>query len=166
MGLQDCQILLDNPWNTYYSGQTINGQVKLHLNSPKKIRGKMNSFLNIQITKASAFISTYLSIYLYICNVCIFVFVEFYSKVRKKLNLKKRSNIQIEIMSFWIVMFFSTDSVDLIADNDCYILVLFNVNVNEMNCWCFVCIPLYSVYCLRCPYHRLYKFISYRLDAH
>lgn len=50
MGLQDCQILLDNPWNTYYSGQTINGQVKLHLNSPKKIRGKMDLFLNIQIT--------------------------------------------------------------------------------------------------------------------
>lgn len=40
MGLQDCQILLDNPWNTYYAGQTVNGQVKLTLNSPKKIRGK------------------------------------------------------------------------------------------------------------------------------
>lgn len=39
MGLQDCQILLDNPWNTYYAGQTVNGQVKLTLNSPKKIRG-------------------------------------------------------------------------------------------------------------------------------
>lgn len=41
MGLQDCQIILDNPWNTYYAGQTVNGQVKLTLNSPKKIRGKI-----------------------------------------------------------------------------------------------------------------------------
>lgn len=41
MGIQDCQIILDNPWNTYYAGQTVNGQVKLQLNSPKKIRGKI-----------------------------------------------------------------------------------------------------------------------------
>lgn len=39
MGLQDCQIVLDNPWNTYYAGQTLNGQVKLTLNSAKTIRG-------------------------------------------------------------------------------------------------------------------------------
>lgn len=40
MGLQDCQIILDNPWNTYHTGQTVNGQVKLQLNSTKNIRGK------------------------------------------------------------------------------------------------------------------------------
>lgn len=75
MGLQDCQILLDNPWNTYYSGQTINGQVKLHLNSPKKIRGKMDLFLNIYKLQtiihslsclASNNLLTHLSIYLFV----------------------------------------------------------------------------------------------------
>lgn len=39
MGLKDCQIQLDNPWNTYYSGQTVNGNVHLTLDSPKTIRG-------------------------------------------------------------------------------------------------------------------------------
>lgn len=40
MGLQDCEIILDNQWNTYYAGQTVNGQVKLKLNSTKTIRGE------------------------------------------------------------------------------------------------------------------------------
>lgn len=40
MGLKGCEITLDNPWNTYYAGQTVNGQVRLTVDSPKKIRGK------------------------------------------------------------------------------------------------------------------------------
>lgn len=39
MGLKGCEIQLDNPWNTYYAGQTINGQVKLTFDSAKKVRG-------------------------------------------------------------------------------------------------------------------------------
>lgn len=39
MGLKGCEILLDNPWNTYYAGQTINGEAKLTFDSPKKVRG-------------------------------------------------------------------------------------------------------------------------------
>lgn len=39
MGLKDCEIVLDNPWNTYYAGQTINGKVNLTFDSTKKVRG-------------------------------------------------------------------------------------------------------------------------------
>lgn len=39
MGLKDCQIVLDNPWQTYYTGQTINGKVDFTFDAPKKIRG-------------------------------------------------------------------------------------------------------------------------------
>lgn len=39
MGLKECNITLDNQWNTYYAGQTINGKVDFTFDSPKKIRG-------------------------------------------------------------------------------------------------------------------------------
>lgn len=39
MGLKECEIELDNQWNTYYAGQTINGRVKFTFDSPKTIRG-------------------------------------------------------------------------------------------------------------------------------
>jgi len=43
MGLKGCEVQLDNPWNTYYAGQTVNGQVKFTFDSPKKVRGKCES---------------------------------------------------------------------------------------------------------------------------
>lgn len=43
MGLKECQIVLDNPWNTYYAGQILNGHVDFTFDKPKKIRGKYNS---------------------------------------------------------------------------------------------------------------------------
>lgn len=39
MGLKEAQIVLDNPWNTYYAGQTVNGRVDFTFDSPKKVRG-------------------------------------------------------------------------------------------------------------------------------
>ncbi|XP_030376124.1 arrestin domain-containing protein 17 [Scaptodrosophila lebanonensis] len=45
MGLKGCEVELDNPWNTYYAGQTLNGQVKLTFDSPKKVRGIIIRFL-------------------------------------------------------------------------------------------------------------------------
>lgn len=39
MGLKDCEIELDNPYNTYYAGQTVNGKVTFTFDSPKKVRG-------------------------------------------------------------------------------------------------------------------------------
>ncbi|XP_059612350.1 arrestin domain-containing protein 17-like isoform X1 [Phlebotomus argentipes] len=45
MGLKGCQIVLDNPWNTYYAGQTINGKVEFTFDSPKKVRGIVIRFL-------------------------------------------------------------------------------------------------------------------------
>lgn len=45
MGLKGCEVQLDNPWNTYYAGQTINGQVKFTFDSPKKVRGIIIRFL-------------------------------------------------------------------------------------------------------------------------
>ena len=47
MGLKGCEVQLDNPWNTYYSGQTINGQVKLTFDSAKKVRGESIKLLNL-----------------------------------------------------------------------------------------------------------------------
>lgn len=44
MGLKGCEIVLDNPWNTYYAGQTVNGQVNFTFDSPKKIRGAYHTF--------------------------------------------------------------------------------------------------------------------------
>lgn len=40
MGLKGCEVRLDNPWNTYYAGQTVNGEVALTFDKPKKVRGK------------------------------------------------------------------------------------------------------------------------------
>ncbi|XP_030565782.1 arrestin domain-containing protein 17 [Drosophila novamexicana] len=45
MGLKGCEVQLDNPWNTYYAGQTVNGQVKITFDSPKKVRGIIIRFL-------------------------------------------------------------------------------------------------------------------------
>ncbi|KAK0090830.1 hypothetical protein PV326_004003 [Microctonus aethiopoides] len=39
MGLKDFRIVFDNPWNTYYPGQTLTGRVIIQVDSPKKIRG-------------------------------------------------------------------------------------------------------------------------------
>ncbi|XP_044729870.1 arrestin domain-containing protein 17-like [Chrysoperla carnea] len=39
MGLRNCEIMFDNPYNTYYSGQTIKGVVNVSFDSTKKIRG-------------------------------------------------------------------------------------------------------------------------------
>lgn len=44
-GLKGCEIKLDNPWNTYYAGQTINGVVNLTFEKPKKVRGIIIRFL-------------------------------------------------------------------------------------------------------------------------
>lgn len=53
MGLKDCQIELDNPWNTYYAGQTVNGKVTFTFDSPKKIRGIIIKFSGEAETKWS-----------------------------------------------------------------------------------------------------------------
>ncbi|XP_037948386.1 arrestin domain-containing protein 17 [Teleopsis dalmanni] len=45
MGIKGCEIQLDNPWNTYYAGQTVNGQVKITFDAPKKVRGIIIRFL-------------------------------------------------------------------------------------------------------------------------
>lgn len=37
------KIILDNPQNTYYSGQTIRGTISLNCKQKKKIRGKCHS---------------------------------------------------------------------------------------------------------------------------
>lgn len=39
MGLKKFQIVFDNPWSTYYSGQPVTGRLLLTVDSPKKIRG-------------------------------------------------------------------------------------------------------------------------------
>lgn len=42
------RITLDNPTNTYYSGQTIHGTISLNCKQKKKIRGKhINSHLSV-----------------------------------------------------------------------------------------------------------------------
>uniref|UniRef100_T1GVS0 Arrestin-like N-terminal domain-containing protein n=1 Tax=Megaselia scalaris TaxID=36166 RepID=T1GVS0_MEGSC len=45
MGLKGCEVRLDNPWNTYYAGQTINGEVALTFDKPKKVRSIIIRFL-------------------------------------------------------------------------------------------------------------------------
>lgn len=50
MGLKGCEVQLDNPWNTYYAGQTVNGQVKITFDSPKKVRGR--SLIQIYVFRA------------------------------------------------------------------------------------------------------------------
>lgn len=49
MGLKECQIVLDNPWNTYYAGQILNGHVDFTFDKPKKIRGKYSLFHSMYI---------------------------------------------------------------------------------------------------------------------
>ncbi|XP_046750179.1 arrestin domain-containing protein 17 isoform X1 [Diprion similis] len=44
MVLRNFQILFDNPWNTFYGGQTVTGRVLVVIDSTKKIRG-----INIRI---------------------------------------------------------------------------------------------------------------------
>ncbi|KOB63269.1 Arrestin (Or S-antigen), partial [Operophtera brumata] len=39
MGIKVANIYLDNQWNTYYAGQTINGRIEYVFDSPKKVRG-------------------------------------------------------------------------------------------------------------------------------
>ncbi|XP_058825942.1 arrestin domain-containing protein 17 [Topomyia yanbarensis] len=53
MGLKDCEIELDNPWNTYYAGQTVNGKVTITFDSPKKVRGIVIKFTGEAETKWS-----------------------------------------------------------------------------------------------------------------
>ncbi|XP_069695121.1 arrestin domain-containing protein 17-like [Periplaneta americana] len=44
MGLKKFQIVFDNPWSTYYSGQPVTGRVLLTVDSPKKIRALVMHF--------------------------------------------------------------------------------------------------------------------------
>ncbi|XP_039431432.1 arrestin domain-containing protein 17 [Culex pipiens pallens] len=53
MGLKDCEIELDNPYNTYYAGQTVNGKVTFTFDSPKKVRGIVIKFAGEAETKWS-----------------------------------------------------------------------------------------------------------------
>uniref|UniRef100_A0A2A4K4A1 Arrestin C-terminal-like domain-containing protein n=1 Tax=Heliothis virescens TaxID=7102 RepID=A0A2A4K4A1_HELVI len=39
MGIKEANIYLDNQFNTYYAGQTINGRIEYVFDSPKKVRG-------------------------------------------------------------------------------------------------------------------------------
>ncbi|VVC95248.1 unnamed protein product [Leptidea sinapis] len=39
MGIKEANIYLDNQWNTYYAGQTVNGRIEYVFDSPKKVRG-------------------------------------------------------------------------------------------------------------------------------
>ncbi|CAD6242599.1 GSCOCG00009532001-RA-CDS [Cotesia congregata] len=39
MGLNDFRIVFDNPWSTYYPGQTVTGRVIVVLDAVKKVRG-------------------------------------------------------------------------------------------------------------------------------
>ncbi|KAJ2949368.1 hypothetical protein O0L34_g15281 [Tuta absoluta] len=39
MGIKDAAIYLDNQFNTYYAGQTVNGRIEYEFDSPKKVRG-------------------------------------------------------------------------------------------------------------------------------
>ncbi|XP_049277455.1 arrestin domain-containing protein 3-like [Anopheles funestus] len=53
MGLKECTIELDNPYNTYYAGQTVNGRVTFTFDSAKKIRGIVIKFAGEAETKWS-----------------------------------------------------------------------------------------------------------------
>ncbi|XP_045500867.1 arrestin domain-containing protein 17 [Colias croceus] len=39
MGIKEAVIYLDNQWNAYYAGQTVNGRIEYVFDSPKKVRG-------------------------------------------------------------------------------------------------------------------------------
>uniref|UniRef100_A0A1B6J2J8 Arrestin-like N-terminal domain-containing protein n=1 Tax=Homalodisca liturata TaxID=320908 RepID=A0A1B6J2J8_9HEMI len=39
MGIENFQILLDNPSGIYYGGSVVSGKLKFNLDKPKKIRG-------------------------------------------------------------------------------------------------------------------------------
>ncbi|CAG4944142.1 unnamed protein product [Parnassius apollo] len=39
MGIKEAVIYLDNEFNTYYAGQTVNGRIEYVFDSPKKVRG-------------------------------------------------------------------------------------------------------------------------------
>jgi hypothetical protein len=41
VGLKKIQIVFDNPWSTYNSGQPVTGRLLLTVNSPKKIQGML-----------------------------------------------------------------------------------------------------------------------------
>ncbi|KFB40717.1 AGAP001894-PA-like protein [Anopheles sinensis] len=53
MGLKDCTIELDNPYNTYYAGQTVNGKVTFTFDTTKKVRGIVIKFTGEAETKWS-----------------------------------------------------------------------------------------------------------------
>jgi len=63
MGLKKFQIVFDNPWSTYYSGQPVTGRLLLTVDSPKKIRGMLVvlSFVSVyQVNKTMLICSTLL----------------------------------------------------------------------------------------------------------
>lgn len=43
MGIKEAAIYLDNQYNTYYAGQTVNGRIEYIFDSPKKVRGEYNA---------------------------------------------------------------------------------------------------------------------------
>lgn len=49
MGLKEANIYLDNQWNTYYAGQTVNGRIEYVFDSPKKVRGEIHTIFHINI---------------------------------------------------------------------------------------------------------------------
>lgn len=53
MGLKEALIKLDNSNATYYAGQTVNGQLVLEFDSPKKVRGKFELFIKIRFNFTS-----------------------------------------------------------------------------------------------------------------
>lgn len=44
MGIENCQIYLDNPTATYFPGETIAGRVEFNFSSVKKVRGNILLF--------------------------------------------------------------------------------------------------------------------------
>lgn len=38
--MKEARIVLDNEYNTYYAGQTLNGRIEYEFDGPKKVRGK------------------------------------------------------------------------------------------------------------------------------
>ncbi|XP_077296197.1 arrestin domain-containing protein 3 [Arctopsyche grandis] len=51
MGLKECVITLDNNWNTYYPGQTVNGKADFTFDKPKKVRGISVKFKGVAEVK-------------------------------------------------------------------------------------------------------------------